>query len=152
MKLAEALMARAEMNKDIEDLENRLMRVVKVQEGDEPAQDPVELLEASLQKKTEVRDLIVRINKTNARVIDDEGATINDLLAERKHQHRITQLMSTLLGRTLETGMRYMRTEIKYVVTVDIADIQARKDAAAAAYRELDKRLQALNWQVDLME
>ncbi|MBQ9251399.1 MAG: hypothetical protein IJ188_05930 [Clostridia bacterium] len=44
MKLAEALQERADLNRTIKELRDRLDRVVLVQEGEKPVEDPVELL------------------------------------------------------------------------------------------------------------
>jgi hypothetical protein len=40
MKLAEALLRRADCQKCLEQLKARLLRNAKVQEGDDPAEDP----------------------------------------------------------------------------------------------------------------
>ena len=44
MKLAEALILRADYQKRVELLKNRLLQNVRVQEGDEPNEDPKLLL------------------------------------------------------------------------------------------------------------
>ena len=44
MKLAEALILRADHQKRLEQLKQRLLRNAKVQEGDRPAEEPGELL------------------------------------------------------------------------------------------------------------
>jgi hypothetical protein len=44
MKLAEALILRADLQKRIEQLKQRILNNVMVQEGDEPAEDPSQLL------------------------------------------------------------------------------------------------------------
>jgi hypothetical protein len=43
MKLAEALILRADLQKRIEQLKQRILNNVMVQEGDEPAEDPSQL-------------------------------------------------------------------------------------------------------------
>ena len=35
---------------------------------------------------------------------------------------------------------------------LSVADIQARADALAVAYRELDAQIQALNWTTELLD
>jgi hypothetical protein len=44
MRLAEALILRADAQKRIEHLKQRLLRNAKVQEGDVPAENPAELI------------------------------------------------------------------------------------------------------------
>jgi hypothetical protein len=45
-----------------------------------------------------------------------------------------------------------MRTELRYVSTVNVAELQALIDRLARDYRELDARIQATNWLTDLNE
>ena len=82
MKLAEALNQRADLQKRIAQLRERLSNNVKVQEGDQPAEKPEELfkeLEGSLKQ---LKDLIVSINRTN-QVSVWEGKTLTELIAEK---------------------------------------------------------------------
>ena len=46
---------------------------------------------------------------------------------------------------------RYSRSEVKYVSTISVAEIQKRADGLAREYRELDSRIQELNWQTELV-
>lgn len=66
MKLAEALILRADCQKRIEQLKQRLIRNAKVQEGDQPAEEPEKLLEELERIAGDVLLLIRRINRTNA--------------------------------------------------------------------------------------
>jgi hypothetical protein len=82
MKLAEALNQRADLQKRIAQLRERLANNVKVQEGDQPAEKPEDLfreLEASLKQ---LKDLIVSINRTNQETVW-EGKTLTELIAEK---------------------------------------------------------------------
>ena len=67
MKLAEALQERADLNRRIEQLRDRLENNALVQEGETPAEDPAELL-ADLDRCVDsLEELIGRINLTNSR-------------------------------------------------------------------------------------
>ena len=46
---------------------------------------------------------------------------------------------------------RLTRSEIKYVSTINVAETQKRGDELAKEYRELDARIQELNWQTELI-
>ena len=77
MKLAEALNQRADLQKRIAQLRERLANNVKVQEGDQPAEKPEDLfreLEGSLKQ---LKDLIVSINRTNQETVW-EGKTLTE--------------------------------------------------------------------------
>lgn len=47
---------------------------------------------------------------------------------------------------------RFTRTELKYVPTVDVAELRQEVDQLAKAYRELDAAIQAVNWTVEMEE
>ena len=61
MKLAEALVLRADYQKRLEQLKFRLIRSAKVQEGDEPAENPSRLLDELEDVATRLAELIRRI-------------------------------------------------------------------------------------------
>lgn len=71
MKLAEALILRADIQKNIAQLRERLMLNAKVQEGDSPAENPEELMTALAARTTAFIDLVRRINRTNAMPLAD---------------------------------------------------------------------------------
>ena len=83
MKLAEALILRADCQKRVEQLKQRLIRSAKVQEGDEPAENPQELIVELERVSDELVGLIKRINKTNSASQFREDATLSDALAAR---------------------------------------------------------------------
>src|SRR5437868_15491169 len=66
MKLAEALILRADCQKRIAQLKARLLVNAKVQEGDAPAGTPQELIAELDRVSTELLSLIKRINRTNS--------------------------------------------------------------------------------------
>jgi hypothetical protein len=74
MKLAEALSLRAVCQKRFEQLKARLGRNAKVQEGDQPAEDPRELLAESERVAAELADLVKHINRTNSATLFREGS------------------------------------------------------------------------------
>ena len=58
MKIAEALALRADLQKRLEQLKQRLLKNARIQEGDTPAEDPVDL-QSELEKSAQ--ELIVLI-------------------------------------------------------------------------------------------
>ena len=78
MKLAEALILRADCQKRIAQLKSRLLVNAKVQEGDAPAETPQELIAELGRVSTELLDLIKRINRTNSAAAFAGRGTISD--------------------------------------------------------------------------
>ena len=73
---------RADLQKRLEQLKQRLVKNARIQEGDAPEEDPVEM-QAELEKMArELTLLIQRINRTNAGSPFGNG-TLADSLAER---------------------------------------------------------------------
>ena len=83
MKLAEALVLRADSQKRLEQLKFRLVRSAKVQEGDEPAENPARLIAEFEEVAKQLVELIRRINRTNSTSKLPDGATVSDALATR---------------------------------------------------------------------
>ena len=82
MKLAEALQERADLNRNIEQLKNRLSSNALVQEGEQPVECPENLkqeLDASISR---LSYLIARINRTNCQTVV-EGQTLTELIAQK---------------------------------------------------------------------
>lgn len=152
MRLAEALSLRADCQKRFEQLKARLGRSAKVQEGDLPAEDPQELLAELERVARELADLVKRINRTNSATIFREGQTVSDALAERDVLGLRRAVYAELAQTASVTQSRYTRTEVKYVSTVNVAELQKRADDLAREYRELDARIQELNWNTELLE
>jgi len=150
MKLAEALILRADCQKRFVQLKSRLIANAKIQEGDQPAETPLALIAELERTASELGDLIKRINKTNSATAFSDR-TISDALAERDVLGlRRTAFSEVALNGSLRQD-RYSRSEVKYVSTVSVAEIQKRADELAREYRELDARIQELNWLTELV-
>lgn len=151
MKLAEALILRADCQKRFAQLQSRLIGNAKIQEGDEPAENPTELIKELEGVANELVDLIKRINKTNSATVVANGKTISDVLAERDVLAMRRAAYNNLALNAAVAHGRLTRSEIKYVSTIKVAEIQKRADELAKEYRELDARIQELNWQTELI-
>ena len=113
MKLAEALILRADCQKRYEQLKARILRSAKVQEGDQPAEDPQELLAELERVVGELADLIKRINRTNSGTLYREGSTISDALAEREALGLRRDVYGNAAQAAAVTQDRYSRSEVK---------------------------------------
>jgi hypothetical protein len=152
MKLAEALTLRADCQKRLAQLKARLVNNVKVQEGDTPSEAPQDLFAELGRVTTELRDLMKRINRTNAAIPFGDGMTLSDALADRDVLAIERNMYLQLAETASSTRDRMMRTEIKYVAMINVAETQKHADELAKKYRELDTRIQELNWQTELAE
>lgn len=151
MRLAEALIERADAQKRIAQLQQRLARSAKVQEDEQPPEDPQALLAEVGQAIDDLTRLIQQINRTNAQTSFDDGRTLTDALAERDTLMMRRNVIAQVIN-AAQAQPRYGRMEIKEFSTVNIAELQAQVDDLSRQYRELDTAIQQLNWTVDLIE
>lgn len=152
MKLAEALILRADTKTRIAQLRERLKNNAKVQEGETPTQDPQEVLRESEDAMAQMLVLIQRINRTNCQTPFTDGETLADALARRDVlKGRVATFRLLVEAASLKVDY-YTRTEIKTVATIDVRATQRQVDNLSKELRELDTRVQGLNWTVDLVE
>jgi hypothetical protein len=152
MKLAEALILRADRQKRLEQLKERILRNVKVQEGTKPAEKPEALL-AELETLTkELIALIQQINKTNSSTPFDKTRTVADALAERDLLAQKQAIFREMVKTASVSHDRFSRSEIRSVATIKVVDMQKHADDLARAHRDLDTKIQQLNWGTDLVE
>ncbi len=156
MKLAEALNERKSLKTKLTNLRERLVANARVQEGDQPAEQPSTLLGDVADTAAKLEALIVRINRANleAKLPDDAKMTLMEAIAKRDILNMRYEALKQLIGAASQTQTRWAvtRSEIKFRATVNVADLQKEADALAKEIRQLDTRLQAANWQIDLTE
>ena len=148
MKLAEALSIRADLQRKVSQLRARLKDSSKVQEGDTPAEQISDLFLELEECLVQLEEMVYRINHTNMQTFY-EGETITRMIARKDHLSQRVAINQDLLEHVMETD-RYGRNEIKYVRMVDVAALRKETDIIAKQLRELDLKLQELNWTIDL--
>ena len=82
MKLAEALQERADINKKISELKRRLENCLLVQEGEEPAEDPIVLLNELDSATDRLEKLMASINETNCNT-KANGMSLTEIIARK---------------------------------------------------------------------
>ena len=150
MKLAEALLLRSEYTKKIENLQHRLLSNVKIQENDKPFENPQTLIKEIFQLNEDMYEIIKRINKCNASTKMDDGLTLDEAIARRNMLIKKRSTLSLVANKATERDHRFSHSEIKMNVTISIADMQKQIDELSKEYRELDTKIQTLNWTTEL--
>lgn len=150
MKLANALADRAEIQKQIENLKTRLMNNAKVQDGEETSEDPNLLLIEFDLLTEQLEELIQRINITNTQTLSD-GMSMTALLAHRDILRIKVATLQRFVNEASTKTNRYSRSEILIKSAVDVKPIQKDADDLAKELRELEQRIQELNWTTELL-
>ncbi len=149
MKLAEGLLLRADLKKKIEHLVNRIRPVLIVSDDKEPQEDPTKLL-AQLRKTNEdLESIIIRINRTNNETFIGEGVTLMEGLAKRDSLKLISEKLRNIRqGAQINNNSTYAKQK----ATVDIKALQIEIDQTGRAFREIDSKIQEMNWLTELKD
>lgn len=149
MKLAEALITRADIQNRISALRDRLNANAVVQEGETCAEDPEKLLRELNELSDELETLITRINLTNAQVMCG-GAVLTLLLARRDCLKQKISIMRDFIYQSSDVGRRVRGSEIRLAPSLPVHDMQSQVDKMSAELRQLDITIQQANWTNDL--
>ena len=152
MKLSEALALRADTQKRIMQLRERLRASALVQEGEAPPEDPQQLLAELDRLLGQLRDLVGRINRSNLAARLPNGISLTDALAERDTLALRHSILEAVAEAATNRVTRYSRTEIRMVPTVDVGAVRRQADAVARERRELDTAIQGVNWSTELLD
>ncbi|MEV0810465.1 DIP1984 family protein [Micromonospora sp. NPDC050200] len=156
MKLGEALADRADATRRVEQLRSRITANARFQEGETPAEDAGALLDELDEVLGRLETLIRRINRTNAAVEVAGVGTLTDALARRDvlrlRHSAVTAAADAAAGSGRGQAVRQLRSELKMLAALPVADLRARADGLAREMRELDVLIQRTNWEADLRD
>jgi hypothetical protein len=150
MKLAEALLLRADVQKKIASLRERVVANAVVQEGEKPHENPADLMKQAVGAIGELEKLVTKINRTNLKAKLADGRTLTDAIAHRDTlvaQHAL--YLAAIAGSKKEPD-RYSPREIKWIATLEVAKLQKQVDDLAKKIRELNAEIQKTNWNAEL--
>ena len=150
MKLAEALLLRSEYQKKIENLQSRILANIKVQDKDEPLENPQELINESFELSGQLCALIKKINACNNSATLSGGQTLSEAIVERDMLMKKRNILAAVAAKVLDKDYRLTHSEVKMNVVVSIKETQKQIDALSQKFRELDAQIQGLNWTTDL--
>lgn len=151
MKLAEALILRSDLQKRMEQIKARLYNNVLTQEGELPSEDPNILLKEFMSLQDELTSIIRAINRTNNNTKFNDNMMLSEALVERDAILSRKSVLSNAADRASEKQDRYSRSEIKNISIIDIKKFQKEADKFSKEFRELDTKIQGMNWNIDLI-
>ncbi len=156
MKLAEALAERAEATRRVEQLRSRVVSNARYQEGETPAEEAAQLLAEAGEVLDHLESLIRRINRTNAAVDMGPDGTLTDALARRdvlRLRHSVVNAAADAAAGSGDRGYgRQLRSELMMLSALPVAELRAQADVLAREIREVDVRIQRMNWEADLLD
>ncbi|MFC0005471.1 DIP1984 family protein [Micromonospora siamensis] len=155
MKLAEALALRADAARRAEQLRARITASARYQEGEAPAEDASALLVEAAEVLGELESLIRRINRTNAATEVAGAGTLTDALARRdvlRLRHGVVTAAANAAAGEGQRGHRQLRSELKMIPALPVAELRRQADDLARQLREVDTLIQRSNWEVELLD
>ena len=148
MKLAEALLLRSDLMKKIEHIQNRIRPVLIVSDDKKPQEDPTKLIAQLRTAIQELETLVIRINKTNNEInINGEGSLMEALVKRDSLKMLSEKLRNIRYAAQIDnSGDANLKT------TIDIKKLQTEMDQTGRAFREIDSKIQELNWLTELKD
>ena len=162
MKLAEALLRRSDCQTYLQQLHDRILRNVVIQEGEEPTEDPKVLLKEYIEKREALTALVQDIRRTNEKTVVQnvtlsngkklkKDITLGELLAIRDELLDKREMLEEVAREASGKDERYSLSEIKKVAMVDVKALRKKIDEYSKEYRLLDLKIQELNWLVEII-
>ena len=96
--------------------------------------------------------LVVRVNRTNLAVTLPDGRSLTEAIAHRDALGSRITMVRKLIVAASTSETRGMRTEIRFVATVDVGGLQREADLLSKEHRELDTAIQSVNWAAELLD
>ncbi len=150
MKLAEALIERADLQQRLAQLVQRLQQNAQYQEGETAAEAPLELLSEYRRTAQALEAVVVKINLANNRIHLSNGLSMVAALAQRDRLKAEHAMLIALANAAMPEQSRYSRSEIKMLAAVNVKQIRQQADDIAKQHRQLDTLIQQTNWQQEL--
>lgn len=151
MRLAEALAQRADLMRRAQQLKARAVGNARHQEGENPVEDPNELLVEHDHVIERLEWLITRINATNLATELEPGTTLTAALARRDTLRLRHNIRVDLADAASVRQDRYTRSELRAVPAVQVRQLRQGTDDIAREARTLDTRIQEVNWATELL-
>lgn len=156
MKIAEALLLRADLQRKIKQLVTRSKSVALVQEGKQPQEDPLKLLAQLRESIKELEKIVVKINRTNIVTLLPDGRTLMEGLAHRDALKSLSENLKSIREaaqlRKVESRFERRTNNSNMEATVKLKDLQNELDQVGRSFRKIDTQIQSLNWSTDLID
>jgi len=155
MKLAEALIERADLQKRAAQLTQRITSNLQIQEGEEASEDPRALIVEYMGVVDALGALLPRIHRTNLGTrlgLLPEAPSLTEALTERDMLDLRLNMLRLAADAASLKQQRYSKSELRTVAVIPARELQAQADALARQRRELETRIQQTNWLTELAD
>ncbi len=165
MKVAEALLRRKELLKEVNTLQSQFTSNIVVNDGVKPRRDAFKIEKQFFDRFAELEKLIISINTTNNTTIIN-GISVMQMIARRDAlkllipQYGVMYQQAEKAVRDGLTKVNAPNSKGDYVKVINPSQpveglntivMEKSYNSMASELRQLDLQLQALTWQVDLI-
>jgi hypothetical protein len=152
IKLAEALLIKAEYEKRLESLRTRLAVSARIQEGNFPPEDPETLL-ADVQTCLEaLASLSKRISITCSQTLLESRKTLADALIDQEILLKKESIYQSTIEAAIIPTDPPETSNILWRSTVNIAGLHRRIEDILKEYRLLETQIQKASWSTELVD
>lgn len=132
--------------KKIEHLQYRITPLLIVSDDRLPQEDPVELISQLRKTIGDLELIIIKINKTNNETPVDGEGFLMEALAKRDSLKMLSEKLRNIryAAQINNSGDKNLKS------TIDIKKLQAEMDQTGRAFREIDNKIQEINWLTEL--
>lgn len=155
MLLAEALRERADAQRRLGRLRDRIAAAARFTEGEEPVEDAAALLAEADAVVDRLTELIGAINVTNLEATLPDGRTLTAALADRDALRARFTTVQRAAGAAAGAGrdsLRYGRQELRTFPSLEVTALRAQADDLARQIRELDVAIEQANFTTQLQQ
>ena len=97
-----------------------------------------------------IEDVAAGIRRTNSTTPFARPTTLSDAIADREITGRNRDLLAQVAEQASTRQDRCSNSEVKFVASVSVADLERQADQLSKTFRELGTRIQELNWKTDV--
>ena len=154
MLLAEALRERADAQRRLAGLRDRIAASARYTEGEDPAENAAGLLDEADAVVDRLAQLIREINQTNLDAVLPDGRTLTAALAGRDALRARFALYKGAADAAAggRDTYRFGRQELRTYAALDVTVLRSRADDVARQIRELDLAIEQVNFTAQLQE
>jgi hypothetical protein len=152
IKLAEALLIKAEYEERLESLRTRLRVSARVQDGNFPPEDPETLLADVQTCLDNLASLNKRISITQSQTLLASRQTLADAIIDQEILVKKQSIYQSIVEAGTIPPDAYQSSNMRWLVTVNIAGLNRRIEEIAKEYRLLETEIQKVSWSTKLVD
>ena len=143
-------MERKAIKTKMDELRARIYQNAQVEQGGEPTESPITLLDQLEVESQRFQALVARINDTNLSARLPDGTPLGEAVLRKDMLRYLHATLLCLAKKAAVAPERYSQREIKNIPALPIPEVHHRADEVAKQLRLFDAAVQELNWQIDL--